>query len=85
MGSQVGFWLLLLGALLFGCSAVLAVVVCRNFRKKAPSRCYIRYSVMRECLFCPELLGSIGLSTVLGCRRSFSAFGKQLLPAEPRL
>ncbi|CAE7450045.1 unnamed protein product [Symbiodinium natans] len=33
--DEVGFWLLLLGALLFGCSAVLAVVLCRNFRKKA--------------------------------------------------
>ena len=33
--AQVGFWLLLVVVLLFGCSSVLAIVACRHFRKKA--------------------------------------------------
>ncbi|CAE7282712.1 atpE [Symbiodinium pilosum] len=33
--DEVGFWLLLVVVLLFGCSSVLAIVACRHFRKKA--------------------------------------------------
>ena len=33
--SQAGFWLMLVGALLLGCSAVLVAVSCRHCRKKA--------------------------------------------------
>ncbi|CAE7270711.1 unnamed protein product, partial [Symbiodinium sp. CCMP2456] len=32
--DEVGFWLLLAGAVVFGCSAVLATLACRRCRKK---------------------------------------------------
>ena len=34
---EVGFWLLLAGAVVFGCSTVLATLACRQCRKKAAS------------------------------------------------